>query len=461
MTTSEEKLVLAAKKRGVPEDQLKNFLERGYVPTQKQLEFHAACREADNDPGPSKIGFGGRRGPGKSHAAFAQAVLDDCVRFPGLKVLYLRKVGKAAKESFEDLRSSVLFALKHDYLSHRGLLRLPNGSRVITGHFNADKDIDAYLGVEYDEIVIEEANTLTSHKLQMLLGSLRSSKLGWKPRAYFTFNPGGIGHGHIKRLFIEPWRADQENDTRFVPAGVYDNPFVDKGYRKYLESLTGWLRAAWLDGSWDIAAGQFFTNWDARVHVVQPFTVPLDWTFWGSLDYGFVHYTVFQLFAMDNDGTTYVLDEYAARRQLVPQNSKAILDMLEKYHIGVASLDMIVAGSDVFAKRGTTYDTIADQYASEGIVLQSANTDRINGAAKVMMALGDKENGTDPIVFISNECRRLIDTMPIIEHNPNNLEDVLKVDVDDNGYGGDDSYDCFRYGLMAKPKRKTSFAFTY
>ena len=149
---SEERLLKAAIKRGVPKDQLQNFLERLYVPTPKQLEFHAACRLADAEDGPSKIGFGGRRGPGKSHAAFAQAVLDDCQRFPGLKVLYLRKVGKAAKESFEDLRISVLPALKHTYLSHRGLLRLPNGSRVITGHFNAEKDIDAYLGVEYDEI---------------------------------------------------------------------------------------------------------------------------------------------------------------------------------------------------------------------------------------------------------------------------------------------------------------------
>ena len=461
MTDSGDRLVTAATKRGVPRDQLQNFLERAYVPTKKQLEFHAACRLADDENGPSKIGFGGRRGPGKSHAAFAQAVLDDCVRFPGLKVLYLRKVGKAAKESFEDLRLSVLPALKHTYLSHRGLLRLPNGSRVITGHFNAEKDIDAYLGVEYDEIVIEEANTLTSHKLAMLLGSLRSSKPGWRPRAYFTFNPGGIGHMHIKRLFVEPWRTDQENDTRFVPAGVYDNPFVEKSYRTYLESLSGWLRAAWLDGSWDIAAGQFFTNWDERIHVIQKMDVPLDWTFWGALDYGFVHMTVFHLFAMDGEGITYVLDEYAARRQLVPQNAKAIKDILTAHNIGLGSLDMIVAGSDVFAKRGTTYDTIADQYAEAGMILQSANTDRINGAAKIMMKLGDKAYGKEPAVFVHEKCKRLIETLPIMEHNPNNLEDVLKVDVDDNGFGGDDAYDCFRYGLMATPARKTSFAISY
>ena len=51
--------------------------------------------------------------------------------------------------------------------------------------------------------------------------------------------------------------------------------------------------------------------------------------------------------------------------------------------------------------------------------------------------------------------------MPIMEHNPNNLEDVLKVDVDENGYGGDDAYDALRYGVMATPERKSSFSFAY
>ena len=37
-----------------------------------------------------RLGFGGARGPGKSHATFAQVALDDCRRYDGLKALYLR-----------------------------------------------------------------------------------------------------------------------------------------------------------------------------------------------------------------------------------------------------------------------------------------------------------------------------------------------------------------------------------
>jgi hypothetical protein len=41
-----------------------------------------------------------------------------------------------------------------------------------------------------------------------------------------------------------------------------------------------------------------------------------------------------------------------------------------------------------------------------------------------------------------------------MQHDPRRQEDVLKVDADINGEGGDDEYDSARYGLMefAKPR---------
>jgi hypothetical protein len=38
--------------------------------------------------------------------------------------------------------------------------------------------------------------------------------------------------------------------------------------------------------------------------------------------------------------------------------------------------------------------------------------------------------------------------MPYMEHDPHHPEDVLKVDMDEQGRGGDDAYDCARYGVM-------------
>ena len=102
-----------------------------------------------------RLAFGGARGPGKSHATFAQVALDDCRRFDGLKALYLRKVGKQAREQFGDLARKVLHSVHYEYKQSAGLLEIWNGSRIFVGHFKDEKDIDNYLGIEYDLIAIE------------------------------------------------------------------------------------------------------------------------------------------------------------------------------------------------------------------------------------------------------------------------------------------------------------------
>ncbi|HEY9171442.1 MAG TPA: hypothetical protein VI136_04065 [Verrucomicrobiae bacterium] len=154
---------------GCPRDQVKNFLRAGVVLQPRQLVASAAARLCDQASGPTAIGYGGARGGGKSHWLLAQMGADDCQRVPGLKCLLLRKVGKANLEQFEDLRRRVFGKLKHDFSAFRGVLSFKNGSRIIAGHFQAEKDIDAYLGLEYDVIGVEEATTLTNRKYQDIL----------------------------------------------------------------------------------------------------------------------------------------------------------------------------------------------------------------------------------------------------------------------------------------------------
>lgn len=455
--TATEKLVRLAWHTGCPSDQLENFLAAGYVPQPKQLEFHAAARQCDEPDGPDEVGFGGARGPGKSHAAFAQLALDDCQRVAGLKGLYLRKTGKNAREQFEDLRRSVLRFMPHKYNRNEGVVTFDNDSRVFIGHFQNEKDIDNYLGIEYDVIAIEETTTLTLVKYRTLRDSNRTSKPGWRPRIYNTTNPGNIGHTWYKQKFILPARRNEEEYTRFIFATVDDNKMIDVDYTRKLEENTGWRLRAYRFGDWDIAAGQFFSTWDHDAHVCPAFMPEHYWKFWAALDYGFQHPTACYLLSQDQDGIIYVVDEYRQSGALVPQQAEAIKAMLGRYNLEPQMLRKFVAGHDIFAKRGGDSwksMTIADQFKAEGIKLTHADIDRINGAGEFLKRLGNPREGIPPTLQIMERCNYLIECIPAMIHDPNRPEDVLKVDVDEDGNGGDDPYDAARYGLMdAKQKR--------
>ncbi len=450
-----DRYAAAARNAGCPRDQLENFLRAGIVLQPRQLAASAAARACDSADGPTEIGYGGARGGGKSFWGLAQVAADDCQRLPGAKWLFLRKVGKAGRESFEDLRRMVLHSLPHQYKRQEGVLVFPNDSRIILGHFQNDSDVDAYLGLEYDGILCEEATTLTTSKYRDIRTCNRSSKPGWRPRLYNTTNPGGVGHAWFKAAFIEPHRRGERGRTRFVPATVRDNAFLNAEYRRNtLETLTGWKRAAWLDGDWDIAAGQFFTTWRHDIHVIKPFEIPRGWRQWCALDYGFTHYTVVYLLAQDGDGNIYLVDEHGERGWLAPRHAPAIKAMLERHGLTLGDLWKFVAGHDVFTPRGLDEgeaQTIAESYAKRGIKLEKANIDRVNGAAEMLDRLGDPD--ADPLIpprlFVMDRCGHFIETISALEHDPHRPEDVLKVDCDEDGIGGDDWYDAARYGVMA------------
>lgn len=449
-----ERMLIAARQAGCPPDQMRHFVQGGYAPQRKQLAFHAAAREADRLDGPVQLAQGGARGGAKSHAALCQAALDDCVRYPGLKWLYLRSVGKSARESFEDFLSKSLPGLMPYYIQTRSVVELPSDSRILLGGFRTEGDIDNYIGIEYDGIILDDAHLISSGKQHKIRGSLRTSKPDWRPRVYLTFNPGGVGHAYLKRTFVEPWRNGEERETRFFFSLPEDNAFINPEYLDYLNGLTGWLKRAWRYGDFDIAAGQYFSTWRHEAHVLSPdeITPQHYWTWWAALDYGFQHPTVVYLLARDQDGTVYVVDEHWERKRLVPHHAEAIHNMLARHRMDVARLDAFVAGGDVFSRSGASRTTPAEQYEAHGIKLTRANQDRINGAAKILEYLGDVDNGIPPRLRIFDRCARLIECLPAMEHDPRRPEDVLKTDVDDDGIGGDDPYEALRYGMMELPK---------
>ncbi len=441
---------------GCTPEQMENFERAGVILQERQLLASAAARLCDQVDGPTAVGYGGARGGGKSHWLLAQMGADDCQRMPELKCLLLRKVGKANMEHFEDLRRRLFGELPHEFSAYRGVLTFGNGSRIIAGHFQAEKDIDAYLGLEYDVIGIEEATTLSSRKHTDIATCCRSSKVlaggrHWRPRIYSTSNPGGIGHAWYRAKFVVPYQEKRESETRFVPARVSDNEFNNPEYQRVLEGLSGWQRRAWLDGDWDLAAGQFFTTFRREIHVVADFDETRAREWFCALDYGYAHYTVVLLGCTDGDGNTFVVDEHAERLWLPQRHAVAVKAMLSRHGLVAEQLRRFVAGADVFSRQsdGTT---IAEQYWREGIRLRPANMDRVNGWAEVLQGLGEVEAGIRPRLFIHRRCGRLVETVPSLQHDPNRPEDVLKVDADEDGVGGDDAADALRYLVATKPR---------
>ncbi len=445
----------AARPLNFSPEQLENFVAAGYVPQRKQLEFHTAARLCDRPDGPTQIGFGGARGPGKSHASFAQLALDDCRRIPGLKALYLRLSAKQAREQSDDLRRVVLKRVPHRYIRSEGLVTFPNGSRIVIGHFRNENDVDQYLGLEYDVILVEEATTLSDTKYRALRDSNRTSK-DFRPRIYTTANPGGIGHVWYKNRFVDPFRNRQETDTRFIPATIEDNIVIDPDYRRKLEENSGWKLRAHRYGDWEIAAGQFLDNFRYEEHVIEPFPIPPEWHCFMGMDYGYKHPTVFLLLAEDGDDNLYVIDEHVQAGWLPQQHAEAVKAMVERNGVSEEALWHVYSGPDIFAKRSEL--TISDRYNEEDLYFNKAETDRIQGANEVRTRLGNVDMGIPPSLFIFNRCRRLIECLLNLQNDPKNPEDVLKVNVNEESLGGDDTYDALRYAVTTHVHGRLAFA---
>lgn len=426
---------------GMPREQIDRFLAAGYIALPKVTYFHAAAREADQPDGCTNIAQGGARGGAKSHSALAQVGIDDCQRYPGLKVLFLRRVAKSAVEAFEDLIIKVLMRVQHNYVPSKNRLEFPNGSSIVLGGFKHESEIDKYLGIEYDVMVLEEATQISERKHEMLLGSLRSTKPGWKERIYYTTNPGGIGHAWFKEMFVIPHRTGSEKYTRFFPTNYKDNPFLSETYVRYLENLKGSLGKAWRDGDWDVFEGMAFPQWDYERHTCEPFQIPDHFPRWRAADWGYSAPFAAYWFARDLDTQRiYVYREAYGNNFSDIQQARMIRDMTPGNEmISTTYLDPAMWSRNRQDKdSGLIYST-ADTYQSEGIFATKADNDRLSGKRKFDRMLGDLPDGEPGIIFFRN-CYNAIRTIPQLIYDDIHPEDV-------NTKLEDHAYDAIRYGL--------------
>lgn len=368
---------------------------------------------------------------------------------------YAELEGNHIRPLFEDYP-----VLKQFWHEQKKLLTFPNGSTLQFSHCANESDVDLYQGREFHDLAIDEAGQWTEPMFRRLLASNRSSKEGIKPRAILTGNPGGIGHAWLKRLFVERRFSERERpeDYGFIRAFIHDNKALMANDPEYIKRLEGEpneaLRKAWLLGDWDLMAGQYFGEIRREVHFIRPFDIPAHWGRFGSYDFGYNHPAAFGWFACDTDGNVFMYRELVKARLRIDQFAQEL-----NKHSDTKDLYQIVAGHDCWAKKNVMNDksppTIAEEFVKHGIFLRQAVIDRIQGASQLRnyLAWQNLASGrTKPRLFIFNTCPITFDCLSRMQHDPDRLEDVLKVDaVEGDPMTGDDAYDMIRYAMMSRP----------
>lgn len=403
-------------------------------------------------------GFGGAKGGGKSYS-LRNILLTRRFEYPN-------STGAIFRKTFPELEANHIRPLFQEHPDLRiywneskKLLSLPNGSTLQFSHCTNEMDVLLYQGREINDLGIDEAGQWSEAMFRTLLGSNRSSTAGVPARCALTFNPGGIGHGWIKRLFIDKRYNERErrSDYNFIQALISDNKALldnDPDYVHRLNTETSEaLRKAYLYGDWDILAGQFFSELQRDKHFIQPFEIPQHWNRFGAYDFGFNHPAAFGFFANDEDGNTYLYRELVQAGRRVDEFAELLNRFEEVKEISV------FAGHDCWAKRSSFINesqgnppTIAEEFQSHGIHLKHAVIDRIAGAAHLRSYLALRGETKKPRFFIFNTCPITYDCLSRMVHDPNRVEDVLKQDaVEGDATTGDDAYDMVRYGLMSRP----------
>lgn len=402
--------------------------------------------------------YGGAKGGGKSKGLQLIMLLRR-FKYPGSTGAIFRRTYPELEGNHIRPLFQAFPQLRTYYSESKKLLTLPNSSTLQFCHCNNEADVDLYQGREFHDLAVDEAGQWTEPMFRKLQGSNRSSKAGIVARTALTGNPGGIGHGWLKRIFIERRFNERERpeDYAFIQALVDDNAALIENDPDYVHRLDAEpneaLRKAYRYGDWNIFAGQFFQEISKEVHLIKPFQIPPHWNRFGAYDYGYNHPAAFGWFANDEDGNTYQYRELVRAQLRVDQYAKELNRFSD-----TASLYPIVAGRDCWTQKSTLRDdrqppTVAEEFLTHGIQLMPAVIDRIQGAAQLRSYLAwQGRSNSRPRFYIFENCPVTFDTLSRMIHDPDKAEDVLKVDATEGDpLSGDDAYDMVRYGLMSRP----------
>ena len=445
-------------------------------PTKKQKQFLM-----DEHP---YVAYGGSRGGGKSWAVRIDAIMK-CLKYPGLKVMIVRKTYPELQEN----HIKPMIELLHSYTKERFAryneqkkqITFENGSTILFKFCDKDKDAEKFQGTECDILYVDEATQQPEEIMKKLNACVRGIN-NYPKQVRYTCNPGGVGHSWVKRLFIDRKFLPTENPDSysFIQSSVYDNkPLMksDPEYVQRLEAMPPHIRDMWLYGRWDVYQGQFFEEFrtvpdliaahdagcddDAETlrerhrwtHVIEPFDVNFGerrgWRILRSYDFGYGKPFSVGWWAIDYDGVMYrILELYGCTDtpnegiKWAPNHQAEEIARIEHEHpwLKGRTIDGVADPAIWDASRG---ESVADTFSRHGVYFTPGDNKRIPGWMQFHYRMQFDENGYSRM-YVFNTCSAFIRTVPLMmydEHNPEDLDTSLEDHVSDES----------RYAFMSRP----------
>ncbi|WP_244420706.1 terminase family protein [Mesorhizobium japonicum] len=441
--------------------------------------------------------YGGAAGGGKSHLMRVAAILW-CSEIPGLQVYLFRRIRedliKNHMEGPQGFRSMLAGWVECGFCTIvEDEIRFWNGSRIYLCHCKDEKDRFKYQGAEIHVLLIDELTHFTEviyrflrNRVRMVGIKLPAKYAGRFPRILCGANPGGIGHQFVKATFIDGATAMKVYTTeaseggmrrQFIPAQLEDNPSMndnDPGYENRLMGLgSESLVRAMRYGDWDVVEGAYFDNFERRRHVVKPFTIPDHWIRFRAGDWGSAKPFAFGWYVVASDDTIIAPGVVVPRGALVKyrewygvkidKSGKFLPDVGLKLHAEAVGAgvrqrdydDIIVYGvldPAAFSQDGGP--SIAERMTrgttgSNGSTFRRADNKRTAGRGA--MGGWDQLRGRltgdgdgRPMLFFFDTCIHTIRTLPALQHDEANPEDL---DTKQEDHAADET----RYACMSRP----------
>jgi hypothetical protein len=344
----------------------------------------------------------------------------------------------------------------------------PSGARIEFGYCENLQDALRYQGQSYTWIGVDELpQYATSDIWHFLRSSLRTVDTSIPLQMRATGNPGNIGSGWVKKMFIEPaphgkrfveevrFTANGQDivsgiSRKFIAASVWDNPYLtqDHSYVSMLASLPEAKRQQFLYGNWDVVEDGAFPEFDKEIHTVESFKIPSGWTKIRSCDFGYSSYSAVLWGAIDYDDVLWIYRELYVSKLTADKLGQMIIEVEEDD----GKIYDAVLDSSCWAKRGDVGPSIAETINREGCRFRPSDRSpgsRVAGKIEMHKRLQLDEETEEPKLIILDNCRNLISQLPALPLDRRNSEDV-------DTKSEDHLYDALRYMIMSRPMNKTT-----